>query len=134
MQVSENLETERKGERFTMIEPPLPPEKPVSPNRLLILIAGLILSLGAGFVAVVAKDSVDPSIRGVDEIRQLLSVPPLAVIPAIVTRAEIRRRRRFKGFAWTGAVATFLIAICLVHFFVRPLDVLWATLMRRFGA
>jgi succinoglycan biosynthesis transport protein ExoP len=34
VQVSQNLETEHKGERFTMIEPPLPPEKPVSPNRL----------------------------------------------------------------------------------------------------
>jgi polysaccharide biosynthesis transport protein len=33
VQVSQNLETERKGERFTMIEPPLPPEKPISPNR-----------------------------------------------------------------------------------------------------
>ncbi len=32
-QVSENLETERKGEKFTLIEPPQPPEKPVSPNR-----------------------------------------------------------------------------------------------------
>ena len=30
-EISENLETEHKGERFTMIEPPLPPEKPVSP-------------------------------------------------------------------------------------------------------
>ena len=41
VQVSENLETERKGERFTMIEPPLPPEKPISPNRIMILAAGL---------------------------------------------------------------------------------------------
>src|SRR5579863_3237768 len=40
VQISENLETERKGERFTMIEPPLPPEKPVSPNRFLIIAAG----------------------------------------------------------------------------------------------
>ena len=38
-QVAQNLEAERKGEKFTLIEPPQPPEKPVSPNsRLLIMI------------------------------------------------------------------------------------------------
>src|SRR6201999_2537638 len=45
VQVSQNLETEHKGERFTLIEPPLPPEKPISPNRLLILGLGLLLSV-----------------------------------------------------------------------------------------
>jgi succinoglycan biosynthesis transport protein ExoP len=47
-QVAENLETERKGEKFTLIEPPQPPEKPVSPNRPLILIAGLVMAIGVG--------------------------------------------------------------------------------------
>src|SRR5262249_36476054 len=37
-QTAENLEVERKGERFTLIEPPFPPEEPTSPNRRLILI------------------------------------------------------------------------------------------------
>ena len=86
-----------------MIEPPLPPEKPVSPNRFLILAAGFILSFGLGFgVVFMPRTRLDPSIRGVDEIRQLLSVPPLAAIPAIITAAEQRRRRRNLGYAWTG--------------------------------
>ncbi len=134
VQVSENLEAERKGERFTMIEPPLPPEKPVSPNRIMILAAGLLLSLGVGFGVVYARDSIDPSVRGFNDVRQLLSVPPLAAIPAIVTAAEQRRRRRHRGFAWTGCVVSLIAALCVVHFFVRPLDVVWATLARRFGA
>jgi polysaccharide biosynthesis transport protein len=134
VQVSENLEIERKGERFTMIEPPLPPEKPVAPNRFLILAAGFMLSVGLGFGVVFARDSIDPAIRGSAEIRQLLSVPPLAAIPAIVTAADHRRRRRNVRYAWTGIVATSIAAVCMVHFFVRPLDVLWATLIRRFGA
>jgi uncharacterized protein involved in exopolysaccharide biosynthesis len=133
VQVSENLETERKGERFTMIEPPLPPEKPVSPNRFLIIIAGFILSFGLGFGAIFARDSLDPSIRGFSDVRKLLNVPPLAAIPTIVTAAEQRKRRRKTGYAWTGVCATFIVTICVVHLFVRPLDVLWITLIRRFG-
>ncbi len=36
-QLAQNLETEQKGERFTLIEPPMAPEDPVSPNRKAIL-------------------------------------------------------------------------------------------------
>ena len=133
VQVSQNLETERKGERFTMIEPPLPPEKPISPNRILILALGVVLSLGAGLGSAVLKDSLDPSIRGVNDMRRLLSVAPLAAIPPIVTRAERRRRRRIMWYSWQGAIV-FLIAVGVaVHLLVRPLDILWLSLLRRFG-
>ena len=133
VQISENLETERKGERFTMIEPPLPPEKPISPNRVLILVMGFVLSLGAGLGAVVLKDSLDPSIRGINDVRRLLTVPPLAAIPNIVTAAEARRQRYVTRYSWTGAVAAFLGAAGAVHFLVRPLDIVWLGLLHRFG-
>ena len=88
VQVSQNLETEHKGERFTMIEPPLPPEKPISPNRMLILAMGFVLSFGAAAGAAVMRETLDASVRGVQDMRALLSVPPLAAIPIIVTRAQ----------------------------------------------
>jgi polysaccharide biosynthesis transport protein len=133
VQVSQNLETEHKGERFTMIEPPLPPEKPISPNRFLILAMGLILSLGAGAAAAVLRDNLDASVRGVSDVRALLRVPPLAAIPVIVTLAEAQRQRSLVRKSWLGAFAG-VIALCVaVHFFVRPLDVVWLSLARRFG-
>ena len=133
VQVSENLETERKGERFTMIEPPLPPEKPVSPNRMLIMAMGLVLSLGLGFGAAVVKDTLDPSVRGFGDVRHLLSVPPLAAIPTIVTAAEQRSRKLRLRYSWAGSFAVLIAGVSLVHMFVRPLDVLWITFTRRFG-
>jgi succinoglycan biosynthesis transport protein ExoP len=133
VQVSQNLETEHKGERFTMIEPPLPPEKPISPNRFLILALGFVLSVGAGAGAAVLRDNLDVSVRGVRDMRALLSVPPLAAIPVIVTRAEFRRRRRAMAFSWVGSVAGLVVLTSAVHFYVRPLDVVWISLLRRFG-
>jgi uncharacterized protein involved in exopolysaccharide biosynthesis len=133
VQVSENLETQRKGERFTMIEPPLPPEKSVTPNRILILVAGFVLSLGLGLGAAVVKDMLDPSIRGFDDVRQLLSVPPLAAIPTIVTAAEHRARGVRARYSWAASFAILIAGVSIVHLFVRPLDVLWITLTRRFG-
>jgi succinoglycan biosynthesis transport protein ExoP len=133
VQVSENLETERKGERFTMIEPPLPPEKPVTPNRILIMATGLVLSLGFGLGAAVVKDMFDPSVRGFGDVRQLLNVPPLAAIPTIVTAAEQRSHTLRLRYSWAGSFAILIAGVSMVHLFVRPLDVLWITLSRRFG-
>ena len=132
-QVSQNLETERKGEKFTLIEPPQPPEKPISPNRTLIVFVGLLLSLGIGFGAVVAQESFDGSVRGAADIRRLLQVPALASIPVIVTEADRKRRRRISRFSWGGGVAAVLMAAVLVHVFVRPLDVVLISLLQRFG-
>jgi uncharacterized protein involved in exopolysaccharide biosynthesis len=133
VQTSENLETERKGEHFTMIEPPLPPEKPISPNRTLILAMGFVLSLGAGLGAVILKDSLDHSIRGINDVRRLLSVPPLAAIPFIVTEADAKKkRRRFHG-SWVGAILLLVGIGSAIHFWVVPLDILWLGLLHRFG-
>jgi succinoglycan biosynthesis transport protein ExoP len=133
VQVSQNLEAEHKGERFTMIEPPLPPEKPISPNRFLILAMGFVFSIGAGGGAAVLRDNFDASVRGVRDMRALLSVPPLAAIPVMRTRAEIRRGKRVMRYSWLAAVASVFVLLVLIHLFVRPLDVLWISVLRRFG-
>jgi uncharacterized protein involved in exopolysaccharide biosynthesis len=132
-QVSQNLETERKGERFTLIEPPQPPEKPISPNRKLILIVGLLLSIALGAASVAARDSFDGSVRGPTDIRLLLQVPALASIPIIVTARDRARRRTIKAISWGGSIAVVIVAAVGVHLFVEPLDVVWISLLRRFG-
>lgn len=132
-QVSENLEAERKGEKFTLIEPPQPPEKPVSPNRILILGLGFVLSIGLGVGAVVAAEALDASIRGPQDIRQLLQVPALASIPMILTDRDLKRRRLVARYSWGGGLTALILAVTAVHFLVKPLDVLWAVLMRRMG-
>ena len=133
VQVSQHLETEHKGERFTMIEPPLPPEKPISPNRFLILALGSVLSLAAGIGAAMLRDNLDGSVRGAQDIRTLLNVPPLASVPIILTQAELRRRKRVVRYSWQGAIVSLMALAAVVHFLVRPLDVVWAGLLRRFG-
>jgi polysaccharide biosynthesis transport protein len=132
-QISGNLETERKGERFTMIEPPQLPEKPVSPNRTLILILGLLLSVAAGVGGAALHESFDASVRGPNDIRSLLQVPALASIPVIVTRADRARQRRAWRYSWGGSVVAMVLLAVTVHFLVRPLDVVWLILMRRLG-
>jgi hypothetical protein len=116
-----------------MIEPPLPPEKPISPPRLLMLVAGFVLSLGGGAGATLMRDKLDASVRGVQDMRALLMVPPLAAIPRIVTQAEQRKHRRNVRYTWAGALAGISTVLVTVHFLLVPLDVLWLAMLRRFG-
>jgi polysaccharide biosynthesis transport protein len=131
--VADNLETERKGERFSLIEPPLTPEEPASPNRPLIVAFGFVLGIAAGLGTVFLLEGADGSVRGRKDLVQLLDVPPLAMIPQILTRADLALRRRRRWFAISGLVACMLLAILAVHLLYRPLDVLWAIAMRRLG-
>ncbi len=132
-QVSQNLESDRKGERFTLIEPPLPPTKPISPNRKAILFIGLFLSLGLAVLVAALRESLDATVRGRKDLQQLLDLSPMALIPRIISdeeRASFRRRMRIgMGSAAAGVVLT-LVAL---HLLVRPLDLLLLSGLRRFG-
>jgi succinoglycan biosynthesis transport protein ExoP len=132
-QFAQNLEADRKGERFTLIEPPLPPEKPVSPNRLVILILGILLTFGASAGIAALLEKLDETIRGRRDVARLLDAPPLVLVPRIVTDREIRTGRRRVQLA-TGATAAACVALVIAtHLLYRPLDVLWFEAMRRFG-
>jgi uncharacterized protein involved in exopolysaccharide biosynthesis len=130
---AQNLEADRKGERFTLIDPPLPPEEPVSPNRPLIFIAGLIVSLALTAAILWLLESTDSTIRGRRDLLELTGIPPLALVPHIGTDGEIRTGRRRMWLAAGTAAAAACVAVVLTHFFYRPLDVLWFVLARRFG-
>jgi len=132
-ETAQNLETERKGERFTLIEPPFTPEQPTSPNRPLVLIFGLMFALSAGFGTVAVLESTDPSVRGSHDLEVLLASPPLAAIPIMLTSTDRTRRHRRRMYALTGAAASVIAGVVLVHLFYRPLDVLWVVALRRLG-
>ncbi|HZF25303.1 MAG TPA: hypothetical protein VEZ88_03500 [Steroidobacteraceae bacterium] len=131
--LAQTMESDRKGERFTVIEPPLPPEKPVSPNRPLVIVLGLLLTIAVALAVMTVRESLDGTVRGRQDLSALLNVAPLAVIPYIGTLAESTRQRARFRLAAFGAMGTILAAAVLVHFLYRPLDVLWFTAMRKFG-
>jgi uncharacterized protein involved in exopolysaccharide biosynthesis len=131
--VSEGLEIQRKGERFSLIDPPSLPEKPKKPNRPAIVLLGFILALAGGLGSGAAAESLDHSIRTPEQLAQLTQLFPLAVIPFMPNEQDlsraVKRRRLLKG-AGVGALVTIL---ALLHVFVVPLDVLWFAALRRFG-
>jgi uncharacterized protein involved in exopolysaccharide biosynthesis len=130
-QVAEQLERERKAERFTLIEPPVFPEKPFRPNRLLILMVGMTLALLGGIGTPLVRESFDRTVHSVRDAVRTLQVPVLAVLPLPVDPS--RTRRRVRRVQWTIASVLALLAVALLafHLFYMPLDVAWYGLLRR---
>ncbi len=132
-QVSAELEVQRKGERFLLINPPELPEKPDRPNRLAILLLGVFLAITGGVGIGVAVDNLDRRIFTVDQLGRAMRGVPLAVIPYLPSENELMalgRRRAVFSLAGLGVVVAGAVAL---HVAWMPLDVLWYAIMRKLG-
>lgn len=130
-QIAQQLETESKGERFTLIEPPIAPQEPIKPNRPAIIFLSLVLALGAGLGYAAIAENLDSTLRGAKGVLATLQVAPLAVIPYLASDRETAGQRKHRRMVVYGAVAIVFAAVVLVHFFVSPLDVLWFRALRK---
>lgn len=129
--IVENLESENKSERFTLLEPPIMPEKPIKPDRIKIIVLGFILAIASSGGMLLLIPSIDQQIRGVDALTYVMGRPPLVVIPYITTNKEdMLRKRNIKLVAAASALIIASIVVAL-HTFYMPLDILWQKILAR---
>jgi succinoglycan biosynthesis transport protein ExoP len=129
-EVGQELEEERKGERFSLIDPAQLPEEPVSPNRPAIVFLSLVLALGGGIGFAAVGESMDESVRGAKGLVSALNAAPLAVVPYFATDADIAEKRARRLVIMTSTVGVVVVALLLVHLLWTPLDVLWFRALR----
>jgi len=130
-QIAQELEKDSKGERFEIIEPPILPQEPVSPNRPAILFLSFVLALGCGIGYAAVAESLDDAVHGGKSLAFTLGAAPLAVIPYLETDTEASRRKRRMATKATAAAAAIVLAIAMLHYFWTPLDVLWYKALRK---
>ena len=116
-QFAASVETDRQGERFRILEPALAPGGPAAPNRVRLLILGLLLALVTAAVAVIAAEQLDTSFHTVDDLRGFTSVPVLATIPRIGSATAGRRLRM--AFATVSVVAAIALVATLSAYLAR---------------
>jgi hypothetical protein len=130
-ELAKSLEEEQKGERFTLLEPPLLPDTPVKPDRPKIFMLGLILSFISGIGVTGFAESIDGGIRGTRALASITKMTPLVTIPYISTHKDAARKKRNVKIFVAAVVVLIVVSIAMIHFFYKPLDLLWFIILRK---
>ncbi len=81
-EVSKQMELQDKSTVFRIVDPAVLPIKPVSPNRVKLILLGIIAGVGGGLGLAMLKDQMDDSVKNVDMAANF-GLPVLAIIPQI---------------------------------------------------
>jgi polysaccharide chain length determinant protein (PEP-CTERM system associated) len=106
--VAANAERRQKGEKLRILESAVAPPEPTSPDRLLIVVMGLLLGIALGGGAGVLLEATDSSFHSARPLQSALRLPVLAQIPAILMESDrlAQRRRRVIVTAATAGIVT----------------------------
>ena len=92
--VAANLERNQIGEQFKVLDPARIPERPFSPDVVKIDVAGAGVGLFLGLAIVGLLEYRDSTFKTEEDIKQLLQLPVLALIPMMASERELRNQRR----------------------------------------
>lgn len=115
-EISQSLESEAKGERYTLIRKARTPTKPDSPNRLGIVLLGMVLGGGLAVGLAAFRESADPTVRSSHDITDISDLSVIGSIPSMLNMTERRRFRLFwSSVAGIYAVGTVVVAIVVLN-------------------
>jgi protein tyrosine kinase modulator len=114
-EVSESAIVGGRADEFRLIQAPMLPSVPGKPQRLAILLIGLVAAVVMGLTATVAAEALDPKVRGARDVRELLSVSPLVAIPTI----RNSRSRRKNAWRFAAATASAVIGVWVAFTVIR---------------
>ncbi|OBX17641.1 hypothetical protein A9995_15220 [Erythrobacter sp. QSSC1-22B] len=97
-QTGVRAEDEQLGERLVVVDPPVVPDSPVRPDRLLIAALGLGGGLALGFLFAMAVELFLRPIRDPKTLQGLTGAAPLAVVPIIKRRPRARSKKNSWSF------------------------------------
>lgn len=82
-EMATELERQQQGEQFRVMDPPNLPEKPTSPNRLLITLGGLAFGIVLGAGSATMLELRDQSLHTEQDVIEALKLPVLVGIPIV---------------------------------------------------
>ncbi len=115
-QVSQGMEEEKRGESFQVVEPAFLPEKPAKPNRVAIILAGVVLALGLSVGTAAAREFSDKKIHDLETLQRISRFPVISIIPAIITKADIAATTEAKVIFGVTAIVVIVGVVLAVHF------------------
>jgi polysaccharide chain length determinant protein (PEP-CTERM system associated) len=108
-EVSEQMEIQDKGTTFRIVDPAILPTRPVSPNRVKLTLFGIFAGVVAGIGAVLLREYLDSSIRDIDTLKSHFGLQVLAVVPGIITKQDIEKKRKLDRRVYGFSIAYLLV-------------------------
>ena len=109
-EVSEAAIAGGRADEFRLTQAPLRPSDPAKPQRLAILLIGLILATVLGLTAAVVAEGLDQSVRGARDVRDVLAISPLVAVPDIRnSRTRRRQMGRLAAVSGCAVVAVWIV-------------------------
>jgi uncharacterized protein involved in exopolysaccharide biosynthesis len=130
-QVSKEIEGKQQGQNFVIASPANLPTKPYKPNRLVIILVGFILAIGASFIFSAFQEAIDDSIRTAEQLKQITDVPVLTSLSYIASKRE-KRTKWLKRITWLLLI-TICIGLCLYFTdkYLIKLGHIWSIILER---
>ena len=118
--IAANLERRNIGEQFKVLDPARVPERPFSPNRLVINAGGAGGGLAVGVLVTGLLEFMDTALKSEENVIRLLDVRVLGLVPMMLS-AEDRRRKRLRSVALSlASVLVVGSSALLVWWRLRP--------------
>jgi capsular polysaccharide biosynthesis protein len=116
-EVSEAAIVGGRVDEFRLVQAPMLPAAPAKPERLAILLIGLVAAIVLGLTITVAAEALDPKVRGARDIRDLLNVSPLVAIPDIRnSRSRRRNAWRFVTAGASGVIGVWVVFTVILNY------------------
>lgn len=120
-EVGKQMEVQDKSTTFRVVDPAVLPTKPVSPNRLMIMLAGIGGGLAGAFGILFLLDSMSSTLKSSEAARQF-GLPVLAVVPRVDDPDQGARERKRSLRLFAVAAVYFLLLLCfpLMELLMQP--------------
>ena len=112
-----DLQKNKQGEQFRLIEPANLPTKPFAPNRLRIALGGIAIGAVLGVALAFLAESRDTSLHSERQLRERFDFPVAMAIPQFSNTHDLQRGSLWSRLKWCCG-ACMLLAVLLVEFYV----------------
>jgi polysaccharide chain length determinant protein (PEP-CTERM system associated) len=111
-EISKQLEVQDKSTTFRIIDPAVMPVKPVRPDRVSMILIGIVVGLAAGIGVALLLDMMDHGVKSMEPLKKI-GLPILGTIPNIIIPEELLRQKKrdFKVYMASGIYLSLILCV-----------------------
>ena len=110
--MAQDMELNKQGDEFSLLEPPLLPETHSKPNRPAIIFLGLLASIAVAFGFLMVKEGIKPLVYTPGRLASVTGMPPLVSIPNMKPKQGFSKKQIlfFLGGLLVVAIVWYIIS------------------------